>query len=89
MALSDQEASLNQGELEEGGTSVTRPPPRRPVAYPPMKMWEMLSLRKIFVKVVAAASKWLKSLWEGIVAVVGEEEKREGEEERRRRREVI
>ena len=56
MVLLDQEASLNQ-EKAEGGTSVTRPPPRRLVAYPPMKMWEMFSLRKMLVKVVAAASK--------------------------------
>lgn len=64
MGLSDQESSLRQPKSEEHGTSVTRPspPPRRPVAYPPMKMWEILSQRKIFVKVVAAACKWMKSL---------------------------
>lgn len=56
MVLLDQETSLNQKKAE-GGTFVTRPPPRILVAYPPMKMSEMLSSRKMLVKVVAAASK--------------------------------
>lgn len=55
MVLLDQETSLNQKKAE-GGTFVTRPPPRILVAYPPMKMSEMLSSRKMLVKVVVAAA---------------------------------